>query len=61
MDNQYMYELYTLATSLYLCLVLALASIMLIWWISQGWGKAHGVGLAEKSVVKLKEEDYGKI
>ena len=32
-----MYELYTAATGLYLCLVLARAAVILVAWIKQGW------------------------
>ena len=36
-DNHRVYELYTAATGLYLCLVLARATVMLVTWIKQGW------------------------
>ena len=36
-DSHRVYELYTAATGLYLCLVLARATVMLVTWIKQGW------------------------
>merc|ERR1712098_181542 len=36
-DNHRIYELYTAATGLYVCLVLARGVIMLVTWIGQGW------------------------
>ena len=36
-DNHRVYELYTPATGLYLCLVLARAAVILVAWIKQGW------------------------
>jgi len=36
-DGHRVYELYTAATGLYLCLVLAKGSIMFVTWLQQGW------------------------
>merc|ERR1719422_2543932 len=51
-DNHRVYELYTAATGLYLCLVLARATIMLASWIGQGW-TALGARLKEWALVAM--------
>jgi len=48
-DNHRIYELYTAATGLYMCLVLARGAIMLFTWIGQGW-TALGSKLKEWSL-----------
>merc|ERR1719445_1714851 len=52
-DNHRVYELYTAATGLYLCLLLARGTIMLVTWVRQGW-TALGARLKEWAGITAK-------